>query len=197
LDIFGRVKEFAGEVGFVPFRYQGQYVDVETGLCYNRFRYYDPESGQYTQQDPIGLAGSNPTLYGYVANTLTDVDQLGLLGFKVSANTALPDVLTRGLHVNVEIPNNKPIHVGLRPDHQGGFKFVPSDPKASQIFKSDPSMWKKITNSINDFIAKPSNASKLADTASAAKTLFPHRGAEFAHAERNLRRGMVDICGRR
>jgi len=30
-----------------PFRWQGQYLDTETGLYYNRFRYYDPEAGQY------------------------------------------------------------------------------------------------------------------------------------------------------
>ena len=66
LDIFGRVKEFTGEVDFIPFRYQGQYNDLETGLYYNRFRYYSPEEGGYTQPDPIGLAGKNPTLYGYV-----------------------------------------------------------------------------------------------------------------------------------
>ncbi|MFY0519810.1 RHS repeat-associated core domain-containing protein [Lysinibacillus sp. UGB7] len=41
----------------MPFRYQGQYSDEETGLYYNRFRYYSPEQGQYTQPDPIGLAG--------------------------------------------------------------------------------------------------------------------------------------------
>ncbi|WP_374967528.1 RHS repeat-associated core domain-containing protein [Lysinibacillus sp. RS5] len=43
----------------------GQYHDLETGLYYNRFRYYDLEMGMYTQQDPIGLASNNPTLYGY------------------------------------------------------------------------------------------------------------------------------------
>ena len=47
LDIFGQVKSFTGEVDFMPFRYQGQYSDIETGLYYNRFRYYDPEMGQY------------------------------------------------------------------------------------------------------------------------------------------------------
>jgi RHS family protein len=40
-----------------PFRYQGQYEDSETGLYYNRFRYYDPSTGAYISQDPIGLAG--------------------------------------------------------------------------------------------------------------------------------------------
>jgi len=72
------VKESTGDAGFVPFRYQGQYEDAETGLYYNRFRYYDPKIGQYTQQDPIGLVGRNPTLYGYVNNTLTLVDVIGL-----------------------------------------------------------------------------------------------------------------------
>jgi len=96
LDIFGRVKEFTGEVDFVPFRYQGQYADIEMGLYYNRFRYYDPESGQYTQQDPIGLAGNNPTLYAYVADTNLFIDIFGLnpscriSGSKVSNASDLP-----------------------------------------------------------------------------------------------------------
>ena len=36
-------------------RYQGQYLDRETGLHYNTFRYYDPDTGRFTQPDPIGL----------------------------------------------------------------------------------------------------------------------------------------------
>ncbi|WP_181020884.1 RHS repeat-associated core domain-containing protein [Lysinibacillus sphaericus] len=78
LDVYGRVNEFTGEKDFIPFRYQGQYEDVEIGLYYNRFRYYDPEQGNYTQIDPIGLAGNNPTLYGYVGNTNTWIDVFGL-----------------------------------------------------------------------------------------------------------------------
>jgi len=38
-------------------RFQGQYFDEETGLHYNRHRYYDPSLGQFTTQDPIGLLG--------------------------------------------------------------------------------------------------------------------------------------------
>jgi RHS repeat-associated protein len=55
----------------------GQYEDAETGLYYNRFRYYDAEAGQYTSQDPIGLAGG-AALYGYVHDPLAWVDPLGL-----------------------------------------------------------------------------------------------------------------------
>ncbi|WP_416384677.1 RHS repeat-associated core domain-containing protein [Snodgrassella sp. B3837] len=38
-------------------RYQGQYLDRETGLHYNTFRYYDSDIGRFTQPDPIGLLG--------------------------------------------------------------------------------------------------------------------------------------------
>uniref|UniRef100_UPI001FE17E23 RHS repeat-associated core domain-containing protein n=1 Tax=Chitinilyticum litopenaei TaxID=1121276 RepID=UPI001FE17E23 len=48
-----------------PLRFPGQYHDSESGLHYNTFRYYDPESGRYLSPDPIGLAGGLH-LYGYV-----------------------------------------------------------------------------------------------------------------------------------
>jgi RHS repeat-associated protein len=57
LDSYGGVREGQGKPQDCPFRYQGQYEDVETGLYYNRFRYYDPEVGSYISQDPIGLEG--------------------------------------------------------------------------------------------------------------------------------------------
>ena len=59
-------------------RYQGQYEEQETGLYYNSFRYYDSNAGSYLSQDPIGLAGNNPTLYGYVHDTNSMVDIFGL-----------------------------------------------------------------------------------------------------------------------
>ncbi|RRJ54792.1 RHS repeat protein [Paenibacillus oralis] len=80
LDIYGNVQNIylKGKRSDCPFRYPGQYEDEETGLYYNRFRYYLPHEGMYTQQDPIGLAGNNPTLYGYVVDPLTWIDELGL-----------------------------------------------------------------------------------------------------------------------
>ena len=63
---------------FIPFRQLGQYEDVETGLYYNRFRYYNPDSGMYISQDPIGLAGNNPNFYAYTFDSNSEVDLFGL-----------------------------------------------------------------------------------------------------------------------
>ncbi|MFP1787071.1 RHS repeat-associated core domain-containing protein, partial [Lonsdalea quercina] len=57
----------------------GQLRDSESGLCYNRFRYYDPAGGGYISPDPIGLRGGL-NLYAYVKNPLTWIDPLGLAG---------------------------------------------------------------------------------------------------------------------
>jgi RHS repeat-associated protein len=79
LDIYGKVHTFVGRsLSDCPFRYAGMYEDAETGLCYNRHRYYDPEIGNYISQDPIGLAGNNPTLYAYVHDPNSWIDPFGL-----------------------------------------------------------------------------------------------------------------------
>jgi RHS repeat-associated protein len=63
-----------------PLRYQGQYYDDETGLHYNRYRYYDPDIGRFVSPDPIGLFGSE-NLYEYAVNPITWMDPLGLAKF--------------------------------------------------------------------------------------------------------------------
>ena len=59
--------------------YAGQWRDGESGLCYNRFRYYEPETGMYLVSDPLGLLGGEQT-YRYVPNPLGWIDQYGLAG---------------------------------------------------------------------------------------------------------------------
>ena len=77
LDSYGKVRIEKGEVGSCPFRYQGQYEDVETGLYYNLWRYYDSTLGAYISQDPIELKGG-VAFYSYVTDPLTSIDVFGL-----------------------------------------------------------------------------------------------------------------------
>jgi RHS repeat-associated protein len=58
-------------------RFQGQYLDRDTGLHYNTFRFYDPDIGRFIQPDPIGLAGGF-NLHGYAPNPIAWVDPWGL-----------------------------------------------------------------------------------------------------------------------
>jgi RHS repeat-associated protein len=76
-------------------RWPGQYEDLETGLFYNRFRYYDPESQRYISCDPIGLYGGIK-FYRYPANPLAQSDPLGLA---CKVHPPQPDWLTKGVHV--------------------------------------------------------------------------------------------------
>ncbi|QLL13731.1 RHS repeat-associated core domain-containing protein [Pseudomonas chlororaphis] len=61
-----------------PLRFQGQYFDAETGLHYNRHRYYNPGIGRFLTPDPIKLAGGLNS-YQYVPSPTGWVDPLGLM----------------------------------------------------------------------------------------------------------------------
>ncbi|MBB4099039.1 DUF4123 domain-containing protein [Sphingomonas kyeonggiensis] len=63
---FGAMAALPGGID-QPLRLPGQYHDAETGLHYNRFRYYDPALGRYLSRDPIGVAGGL-NCYAYAGN---------------------------------------------------------------------------------------------------------------------------------
>ncbi|TGY49363.1 hypothetical protein E5343_07140 [Rodentibacter caecimuris] len=65
--------------GYQPFRLQNQYIDQETGLHYNFLRYYEPMTGRFISQDPIGLVGGN-NLYLFGLNAQSWIDIYGLAG---------------------------------------------------------------------------------------------------------------------
>jgi RHS repeat-associated protein len=54
---WGIIQEAPSATTNTPIRFQGQYEDVESGLCYNRYRYYDSETGTFISADPVGLHG--------------------------------------------------------------------------------------------------------------------------------------------
>jgi RHS repeat-associated protein len=76
LDVYGVAQSEVALTG-CPWRWPGQYEDEETGLFYNRFRYYDPEAGRYVSQDPIRLDGGLGT-YAYPSDVLRWFDPYGL-----------------------------------------------------------------------------------------------------------------------
>ncbi|WP_311132825.1 RHS repeat-associated core domain-containing protein [Pseudomonas fluorescens] len=86
----GKLREVShgdGERFEQPLRFQGQYFDVESGLHYNRHRYYHPDIGRYLTPDPVKLAGGlNP--YRYTRNPTGWVGPLGLSGNCPLANKA-------------------------------------------------------------------------------------------------------------
>jgi RHS repeat-associated protein len=72
------ISEAGRRAGFRnPIRFQGQYWDEETGLHYNRYRYFDPRIGRFLSKDPVGLEGGI-NVYSYASNPVEWVDPTGL-----------------------------------------------------------------------------------------------------------------------
>ncbi|EPD34177.1 hypothetical protein HMPREF9701_06200, partial [Delftia acidovorans CCUG 274B] len=89
LDPWGNVlQEYNPQGIHQAIRLPGQHHDRETGLYYNRHRYYDPVVGSYVNQDPIGLAGGvNKSIYAI--NPMISMDPLGLAPVKTCAERIL------------------------------------------------------------------------------------------------------------
>ncbi|MGK7899537.1 MAG: RHS repeat-associated core domain-containing protein [Xenococcus sp. (in: cyanobacteria)] len=79
-DSFGRVIAETDASVNTRYLYTGREFDRETGLYYYRARYYDPAVGRFISEDPIGFAGADSNLYGYVLNDpIAFSDPSGLL----------------------------------------------------------------------------------------------------------------------
>ncbi|MFS1520365.1 RHS repeat domain-containing protein [Flavobacterium covae] len=76
--MYGKTRKIEGDQNLIPFLYQGQYYDHDIELAYNRFRYYNPETGTCISQDPVSVLGGF-RLYSYVHDLNTFVDVLGLM----------------------------------------------------------------------------------------------------------------------
>jgi RHS repeat-associated protein len=67
-DSFGNVISDSNEGFEIPFGFAGGLKDSDTQLLRFGYRDYDPQIGRWTARDPIGFAGGDTNLYGYVAS---------------------------------------------------------------------------------------------------------------------------------
>ena len=96
-----------------PIKFQGQSLDTETGLHYNRFRYYDSDVGMFIARDPIGLLGGN-NVFQYAPNPVMWIDPWGLsrcLGLPSTrkdggTGSKYDNFKGQGLYVLVDSKNN-------------------------------------------------------------------------------------------
>ena len=87
-DAWGRLREAKGSPGqaSTPLRFAGHREDGDTGLFYNRYRHYDPETGRYLSPEPLGLLGGlRPFAYAE-GNPINFVDPDGLAGMTATAS---------------------------------------------------------------------------------------------------------------
>ncbi|MFD8868265.1 putative T7SS-secreted protein [Streptomyces sp. NPDC059590] len=82
--LWGTTTWSRGSTTYTPLRFPGQYYDPESGLHYNHYRYYDPETARYTTPDPLGLAPA-PNPAAYVPNPHLFIDPLGLSPYNSSS----------------------------------------------------------------------------------------------------------------
>jgi len=87
LSPFGGVDELLVDELANPLRLQGQYCDAESGLCYNRSRYFDSETGAFVSQDPLRMCAGN-NLYAFGVNAIGWADPLGLTVEKLTGDVA-------------------------------------------------------------------------------------------------------------
>lgn len=95
-DDWAALQEEQGEYP-QPIRFQGQYLDEESGLHYNRYRYYDPTAGRYLTRDPIGLVAGLHA-YRYSEMPTQGIDPLGLWDFLVN-DPGLQQRASLGMHM--------------------------------------------------------------------------------------------------
>ncbi|MFB0824784.1 RHS repeat-associated core domain-containing protein [Chromobacterium violaceum] len=149
------IADAAGKAGIRnPFRFQGQYHDDESGLHYNRHRYYDPEIGRFISRDPIGLKGGY-NLFAYAPNTIEWVDPFGLTKLRETDPKArsLSNVQTRCWYLREEskigcqIDCTKPIKqqarqaARLRNEARIRARLLMADrEKAIALHQSDPNL---------------------------------------------------------
>ncbi|WET42268.1 RHS repeat-associated core domain-containing protein [Citrobacter enshiensis] len=135
-------------------RFPGQYEDAESGLYYNRFRYYDCETGQYLCADPIGLEGGL-NLYAYAPNPLSWIDPLGLKCGRSGKQARLKELandpkqprhvrgwiqqelnsIARGKRTNIRNPPGYEMAHGRGYESSKGYSYKYSEPQHTDLHR--------------------------------------------------------------
>ena len=157
-----------GEVQSV--RFQGQYHDNESGLHYNRFRYYDPDIGRFVSIDPIGLAGGTNS-YGYAYNPVGWVDPAGLSPCNIAtpASWGLTLSETKSVLSSAQVPYKGSTIVGHALAKHSGRPVTFSNPSVSGAevwgkIKGKVTTWNEQGIShLKDIIRAPGDFSAIAD----------------------------------
>ena len=90
-DSFGNILTDTNKALAIPFGFAGGLHGQSTGLVRFGYRDYDPDTGRWTAKDPIGFAGGDTDLFGYVQNNPVNmIDTLGLFGdgYNAGGNSA-------------------------------------------------------------------------------------------------------------
>ncbi len=144
---FGEILKVVGRVD-CPIRLQGQYHDEETGLYYNRFRFYDPAIGRFISQDPVRLAGGD-NLYAFAPNVWNWIDPFGLASNSIfrgddqyaGGPMGLPlgsdaDIKDPKAHVTRPSKGESSIYTSFSEEHGGALKFT-EDGNVYKVKRSD------------------------------------------------------------
>ncbi|MGY8590014.1 RHS domain-containing protein, partial [Paracidovorax citrulli] len=148
-------------------RFQGQQLDVETGLHYNRFRYYDPLLGQYVTQDPIGLLGGL-NKFTYPGNPISWIDPLGLSGILTIQSSGNGNPLSGHSWITYAPDGGYPTTYGTwgnNPTGQGNGLFenleIGRNADATRSMRINDEQEKELMAKIEDYKNRKENAWKL------------------------------------
>ena len=139
-DAYGN-RETVNETVASPYGFTGREFDPESGLTYYRARYYDPNTGRFLTEDPIGFAARDANLYRYVFNNpIKFSDPTGLAA--AAAVCAVPGLCPAIAKAVVEttiaigvgagimsIPGDTPVNDNLNTSSAGPAVCTPDDPQ--------------------------------------------------------------------
>jgi RHS repeat-associated protein len=138
-DNYGKLTASTGTL-VNSLRYTGREIDSETGLSFNRARYFDPGAGRFLSEDPIGIIGSGSNFYAYVGNDpINQIDPLGLTNCVVTATMGVvcSDWNTNWSWMEPKGPQPPPLPPELMPN-------PPKPPPPNCDCGSSPRYWAEV-----------------------------------------------------